>query len=562
MKIKGFLGDIDINPKDHRELALVKNFRTPESGIKLNVDSLEIVREAYDALIEHLYTTVGRFENPPATITTDSGTIINSYLDLKDVNIGLKSADIGIGVRKSHGHFFTDSNVLTFELLAFKGFLPNSMRIKVPYIIVPDDLRQQRAILIFQSLNLLYQILDVAYKIAAGIAQFLDLGYGILAAIAQLLALLIMLAAVIINLIQTLSEIKELYFPKLREFKAVRDLDLIRQGCQYLGYTLESDLLNIELRKLCTMGVPQAVASRSIFDFFQNEQTQFFNKGYPTAQDRVSTLGGLIKFITDTYDARVFVYNGIVKIERRAYFVGTASIILKPTLTDQQNHEDFYKLSDKTAWGRTYDHWEIDYTDIHSPDTYDGMKSEHITEPIVTFNPDLVRLVGLKENAAPFALAARKNGLTRVEKLAQNIFGLFGTAIGSSDDPIEARLGVMMISQQYFSSTKKLWLDVSASNIGKQPLVYKLALSMDTIYTTFKTGLEVINNNFAEKTMIVPFTDENFISLQMNNFVIYEPTGQVVELENIEWFDRKWKAKVEILLPDSSAFNTKTTKLA
>jgi len=85
---------------------------------------------------------------------------------------------------------------------------------------------------------------------------------------------------------------------------------------------------------------------------------------------------------------------------------------------------------------------------------------------------------------------------------------------------------------------------------------------MDTIYAAFKTGLEVINNNFAEKTMIVPFTDENFISLQMNNFVIYEPTGQVVELENIEWFDRKWKAKVEILLPDSSAFNTKTTKLA
>jgi hypothetical protein len=85
---------------------------------------------------------------------------------------------------------------------------------------------------------------------------------------------------------------------------------------------------------------------------------------------------------------------------------------------------------------------------------------------------------------------------------------------------------------------------------------------MDNIYNLFKTELNVINNNYKVKTMTVPFTDENFISLLMNNFVIYEPTGETVEVTNITWFDRKYKAEIEILLPDTSAFNTKTTKLA
>jgi hypothetical protein len=569
MNLTGFPSNIDINPRDRRELAFVKDFRSEsrETGVGLNVDSIEIVNEAYAALLSWLYSEYGRFENPPASALTRSGTIIPMYLDLSQVTIGFDDASVGIDVRKSDGHFFTDANVLTFELLRLKGFLPDSFMIDTPYIIVPDDLKQQRAIMIVTGMSLAYQALDIVFKTVAAAKEFLGGPLNILGAIIELLALLTMLAFVIFAIQQTLIQLKELYFPELRNFKSVKDVDLIRQGCAYLGYTLESNLLDIELNKMCTMGSPQAVPSYSTFNFFQNEQTSYFNKGYPTAQDaQVATLGDMIKFIEKTFNAKTYIYNGVVKIERRSYFQDTATVVLAPTLSDQDAHDDIYTFNESEMWGRMYDHWQIDYVDMHSPDQYSGMKSEYITEPVVTLNPDLVRLIGLKENAAPFAMAGRKNSLTKVDQIVQSLFGEFYNVInqagGTGSSIFNSNIGVMVISQQYFNAPKKLWLELNSQNQGLQPSNYKDILSMDNLYNLFKTDLTVINNNYAVKTMTVPFTDANFISLLMNNFVIYEPTGQAVEVTNIEWFDEKWEANIEILLPDTSAFNTKTTKLA
>lgn len=572
MKLTGFPANIDINPRDRREIAFVKDFRNEdrETGVKLNVDSISIVNEAYAELLTWLYNTTlgfGRFENIPAQALTLSGTIIPMYLDLQMVSVGFNDAEVGINVRKSDGHFFTDANVLTFELLRLKGFLPNSLAIDVPYIIVPDDLRQQRGITIVGTISLVYQILDVTFKLAAVVASFTDIPLGLLAAIIEALALAVMLVLLIIQLQITFNLLKELYFPQLRFFKAFRDVDLIRQGCLYLGYTLDSDLLNIDLNKLSTMGVPEAIEGKSIFQLFENEQTQYFNNGYPTAQDTVSTLGDLITAEEQTFNAKTFVYGGIVKIERRSYFQNTATIRLDPTLSEQSAHDDIYTFNESEAWGRMYNHWQVDYTDAHSPDSYAGMKSEHITEPITTLNPDLVRLIGLEEDAAPFALAGRKNVLTRTDQIVKQLFGAFYDLANAGSGSIggtifSSNIGVMVLSQQYFSSTKKLWLDINGQGYGLQPSNYKDILSMDNLYNLFKTDLEVKNNNYAVKTMTVPFTDDNFISLLMNNFVIYEPTGQPVEVTNITWFDEQWKAEIEILLPDNSAFNTKTTKLA
>jgi hypothetical protein len=571
MIITAFPSNIQINPKNHRELALVKNFRVRESGVTLNTDSLTLVREGYAAAINWIYNEYGRFENPPATITTNSGTIIPSYLDLKNVKIKRESIDLGIEARKSFGHFFENAAGLTFELLNQKGFLTNDLKINVPYIIIPDDLQQQRGIAIITLLAIGYQLAHIAFEIIKVAAAFLDfVPPGLLTAIAQAVGLVIFFAITLIQFLQAAQNLVELYFPQVRYFKAIKDFDLIRRGCEYLGYTLESNLLSIDLSNYSTMGVPEAVAGKSTFNNFQNEQTQYFNRGYPTAADSTPTLDSLIKHIEEQCDARTFVHNGVVKIERRSYFQGTANIRLVPTLTDQAGHEDEYVFNDGESWGRRYDHWQIDYTDMHSPDTYDGMKSEYITTPIVTLNADLVRLNGLKENAAPFALAGRKNSLTKVEVLVSaflgNLYGLISLVGGGSiTDTVNDRNGVMIISQQYFSSTKKLWLDVEISGgkpYGKQPDNYKDIMSMDNFFTQFKTGLNVINNNFALKSMRVPFTDENFISLLQNNFVIYEPTNQPVEVVEIEWFDKKHSANIVVLLPDSSAFNTKTTKLA
>ena len=95
----------------------------------------------------------------------------------------------------------------------------------------------------------------------------------------------------------------------------------------------------------------------------------------------------------------------------------------------------------------------------------------------------------------------------------------------------------------------------------RQPSDYKDFLSMGNIYNSYKTDLEVNKNNFAEKTMTVPFTDDNFSDLLQNNFVNMNGFDDPVEVVNVEWLDRQDKANIVVLLPDNSAFNTQTTVL-
>jgi hypothetical protein len=318
-----------------------------------------------------------------------------------------------------------------------------------------------------------------------------------------------------------------------------------------------------------TLGVPLAEDGKSIFQsFLPTTSTGFFNKGYPTSQDSTPTLGSLIDFYLSTFNLRIFVFEGVVKIERRSYFVNSATVNIIPTLSDQSNHTDEYTFNENDAWGRTYDHWAIDYSDIHSPDTDDGIKSEYVTTQINTLNDDLVRLIGFKENSAPFALGARKDDYTEVEERFLIVFNLFDAVVnafgGSSNaaSNITKRKGVLMIENQYFGVTKKLWGIVNSSNELRQTSDYKTHLSMDNIYTEFKTDLEVDVNNFAEKTITVPFTDDNFTELLQNNYVNYEGFDDAVEVVRIEWKDRQYKADLTVLLPDNSAFNTQAIKIA
>jgi|9_EtaG_2_1085328.scaffolds.fasta_scaffold07654_3 hypothetical protein len=569
MNITGFPDNIDLNPEGYRELAFVKEFRNIRSGVSLNVDEFSLVREALVRLNEWVYNEQGRFENVPVTITSDGGTIYPYYLDLQTLTLGLDRASVGVEARKSEGHFFSNADGLTFEYLRYAGGLPSTDSVYVPYLVIPDNIQALSVITSVTVLSLSYQLYNAAKQIVDVVSEaFNPLNVAVF--VAQLAALVAFFAITLLALIQAVLDLKELIFPQLRRLKAYRDVDLIRRGCEFLGYTLDSTVLDLELQYMYTMGVPLAEDGKSIFQsFLPTTASGFFNKGYPTAQDTTPTLGTLIDFYLNTFNLRIFVFDGVVKIERRLDFINSANVNVIPTLSNQGAHTDEYTFNENDVWGRTYDHWLVDYTDVHSPDTDDGMKSEYVTTQINTLNPDLVRLTGLKENAAPFALGSRKNAFTDIESQMLLLFNLFDSVInvfgGNSNtaSTVTERLGVLMIEKQYFSVTKKLWgLVDSNTNELRQTSDYKTRLSMDTIYTNFKTDLEVNKNNFAEKTITVPFTDDNFTSLLQNNYVNYDGYDDPVEVVSCTWFDRQYKAELTVLLPDDSAFNTQSIKIA
>lgn len=93
MELTGFISNSNLVFREPREIGFTKDFRDRLSGVKLTIEKITLVRESYDAAINHIYNTVGRFENIPAQAQLDS-TIINLFLDLKNVTIGLDDIDV------------------------------------------------------------------------------------------------------------------------------------------------------------------------------------------------------------------------------------------------------------------------------------------------------------------------------------------------------------------------------------------------------------------------------------------------------------------------------------
>ena len=583
MKITFCPDNVPVEIDNIRSVGLEKNFLNPKSGVTLNVESFSLLNEAYTRMKTWLYNEQGRFENAPALVTTNPtngvNTVYPAYIDQKDMEIGFNRITCNIQFRKSYGQFFDQMSGLTFELLYEKGGLPDSVIVDVPYIIIPDNLRYQKVVAIITELSLAFQI-GITVKEIIDVPLMLLNPLNLAVSIAQLAILIVFLLLMIIAFVQASSALKELYFPKVRYLKGVSDYNLIKYACIYLGYTFQSTMMVNELWGMHTIGKPIAIEGEGITEFFDNEITSYFNKGYPTAGDTIPTADLLVDHYLDTYDSMITIVDGDVVLERESYFAGNASIVLDPTLSDQENHDNKYKFNDDAAWGRKYDHWADDQQDIHSIEANKPMKAEYITEPVQVINADLFHLTGLKENAAPFAPAQRKNGYTRLEASILELFTTFDAIInlfsvnsgtnGSSNlaQGISNRDGIMIIERQYFSVTKKMWgtpvtqiINGASTQVLKQPSNFQSIMAMSNIHDLFNLGQNVINNNYRIEAMSVPFTDPNFQSLLANNFVIWKPTGDSVKVLNAVWRNMQYKVDLIVRIPDESAFNTKTTRI-
>ena len=222
-------------------------------------------------------------------------------------------------------------------------------------------------------------------------------------------------------LVKLSQQFFELIFPKIRYFKGSKIRDLIQKGCQYLGFTFSSTLLDNN-SNLAIMPVPLIKEKKSIFDFLQNDLDFSFTKGYPTSQDTLSTLGELIKTVELWFNAKTRVYNGEVQIERRDYWALITQNTIVPSLSDQDRRQDQYELNTDEAWKRTYVHYQIDYSDFHTVDFFDPTDAEYSTEPLNVINSDLVSIRGLNDVNIPFALGVRKNQLNWLELFAKGFF--------------------------------------------------------------------------------------------------------------------------------------------
>lgn len=556
--MKHFLNNIEVSPRNVLEIGLETNYTGDPTILEIDVDRIVLPREAKQIIDNHV-STQGLFEGIPYRIELDQNIVLDYYVDLTEEAI-FRDFEIEVKIKKQGGKdsFFDKAQGLSFELMSAKGV--NFNFIDIPYLIIPDNQLEAGISLsiatyvmtkesIQATKDLITATRDLIEAVTPNVSlvpvpplgEIISLSLAVVAQLAYTIA-------VYVALIKLAQQMFELIFPKVRYYKGAKVKELIEKGCNYLGFQLESNLLN-SLDNLTIMPVPLTKEKKGIFDYIQNDLNFSFTKGYPTAQDTTATLGELIEAVETTFNAKTRSINGVVQIERRDYWQNITSNTIVPALNIQDERQSEYTYNTSEAWKRYYVHYRVDYSDTHTVDFYDPTDAEYSTEALNVINKDLVSIRGLNDVAIPFALGVRKNELNWIEKFAKGFFkvvdaitGIFGGGT-SLVAKIQNRIGVTQISAQYYSITKLLY----AVN-GKQPVNYVDIIKASAIYNNFHKINEIqINGYKIFNEAPVRINSTEFVSLLNNNFAYIE--GLLCEIISIKYVDNESKAIISYKQP-------------
>lgn len=562
--MKHFINGVEVTPRNILNIGIESDFTDRPEYLEVDADKLILPREAVPIIQQHLIT-YGPFEGIPYDIITNSGITIQYYIDLQDDTI-FRDFEIEVKIKRrfAKDNFFERADSYTFELMRAKGV--NFDYFDCPYVIIQDNAVPTAIGLAISIYVVTKDTIDQIIALSQTITNIIDsvtpevgagvttdpaeIGTLIVKAILQLLVVGLLLIA----LLKLVQQLFELIFPKVRYFNAIKVKRLLEQSCAHLGYSFSSSLLDA-LPGLTILPAPLVKDKESFWDFLQNDLNFAFNKGYPSASDSTPTLGSLLIALENQFNARTKVINGEVQFEIRNYWQDLASNQIVPALNLQDKRQSEFRYNVEDIWKRYYIHYQTDYSDLFTIDFYDPNDAEYSTEPINVANPDLVTIRGLNEVSIPFALGGRKSGLNWLEKLAKGFFeicdGVINTFGGNGNfaAQIENRVGVLQVSQQFFSTTKMLY-----TIGGKQPSNYPDLISAGAIYRNYHQINEIAINDYKVFNNVpVRMNDEEFVTLLNNNYA--EIDGVVCEILTIQYKDEESLATISYRMPFNWADN-------
>jgi hypothetical protein len=569
--VKHFLNGTEVVPENYKTIGFRADWTSDPSEAELTADRIIFTNNARRLIFQHIESGAGLFEGIPYTV--QFGTVeIEYFIDLTD-NPQFTDSSIEVSIKKRKGikWFLESADGLSFELLNKKvGGMSYQL---APYVIVKDNQLELGLMLSLSTYSLTRELIQSIKDLVTTISQTIQAatpstGTGVVIDIGDIIALvlniaaqIVYIAALVIALIDLIKQLIELIFPKVRYFKVNTVEYLLKTGIEYLGYQFSSTLISTEYKFLTVVPVPLVPANKSIFNFNINLNSQPYTKGYPTSSDTVSSLGALIDFVKMYFNASVRIIGNTVHIERRKYWQQYSSLNIRNTLNLQDKRKKAYTYNMGDNWKRKYIKYQNDIADTHTADNWEGADCEYSTEPINVVNPDLVLIKGFREIDIPFAMGARKKQLNFIEKAAEKlaitadkiINGLGGNS--SFTAKIQARIGVMQISQQYFSVTKLIW-----AVGGKQPANYLDVIGANAIYTKNHVTNQVKENFQYIETADVPFSPDNFLNLLENNFAS-DQDGNEIEILSLEYMNDSAVATIEFSIPSGDANNLKTEKI-
>jgi len=547
--IRYYLNGTECNPLNKDSVNYVFNFEDRKiSQLELSVDTLEFVNEDRQAIKTWL-ETYGYFVGMPLDIKYSNGLIVKYILDFQDPAFREKERSYKVKLKKYKGidNFFDNADGMSFGLV---NWSPSDFT-AVDYVIIPEEQPTYYISLMLATFALSQELGKAIDEIQQSIADIVkasipvglpvpapDFGAIIVAGI-KLAARVAYAIFIVIALIKLLTEIINIIFPTIRQFKAIKVKTLFEKSCAFLGYSVSSTLLN-SLAPLTILPVPLKSKQNSWYLELIAPNTLAYTNGYPSSRDSIKTLGQLITALEDIFNAKIKVSNGLVTFEQEWFFKQTPNTGLLSAFNLQSELQSEFSQNSSEISKRMVVQFQTDPTDFNTfDDTFQSLfeiSSEVENSPGRAY--ELIK--GYDLINIPFARGTNKGSLNFLEKSAKVLAQAVDLFCGSNlQSKVNARKNVMQISSQYFSVTKLLWMNGTRLHQEQTNFIGAQAIALNYWYSRF---IENNQKNIYD-SMPVAMTESELFSLLQNNFIVLD-NGKIAEITSVQWSELQAKAMV------------------
>lgn len=553
-KIKGQ----EISPDNRFDIGVSIDFDARIDQQKMTTDTVVLSREGNKIVKDHI--SQGKLlEGIPYEIEFAQQSI-EYFIDLtSELKIYDNKVHVTLKNYLGHDQFFDKAETLIWDLVHLSNPITG---IDIKYQILPQD-ANARALM--ASLGLFTISMSIAQQAREVKERASDLGFltlpfigisavgpvitpdwkSILIAAAKLIIALAFFAILLYQAGVLGAEIYRLLNPPLNILKASTAIELLKKGCNHLGFKFQSSILEGDYKDMVILPVPQNRTNVKWYDVFSGDFGTGLNKAFPQASDTVGTLGALIYAMENMFNAKTKVQNGLVQLERWDYWGINANQQLSSSLVVQADRVNMFEYDFSKLFKRYYIHYLTDYSDYNTLDAFENNLAEYSLDTTKPTDPKLNLIKGLQEKTIPFALAKRKDKLTWLEK---QFLGLYKSidklTLGKSGLVAKKnKYGAIQITDAFFSTTKIFMWDKAFGARENQEV-----LTPTYLWDKF----HYINNPEIYQYIIkrgvkIKITSAEFVGILNKNFVIID--GKLCEITKLDYFDEKNYAVIDYKEP-------------
>jgi hypothetical protein len=565
--MRHFLNGIEVSPRNRDEIGVVCDFTGNPDVLSLNTDTLVLPREANQMVKQHIQTS-GLFIGIPYQVQMDGGITLDYYIDLCDPGSKpvLRQHDIEVKIKRSKGYddFRSKADGTSFELIVKDNGINFFSYKRIPFFIIKDNVNEQMLTLSLSLFIMTKEIIAAAKDLAKSFTAFLNASIGGIAeALANLIIDTIYFAALVIAAIQYIAELIKLIFPIKRYLNGCYYKELMFKACQYLGYNFSSELFDNDPGWFLLPVPINRNNNESIFQSALDGLGNNFNLGYPTASDSVGLVGQFFDACETQFNGRTFVIGNTIHFERRDWLQNNSTLLMAPALNIQADRDESFTYNTEDAWKRYYIHYASDFTDLNTVEgvNFGFSDAEYSCENSVPgANNNLITIKGLNDVSIPFAMGFNKDKLTFVEVfgriLATGWDGLtnaltFGNGSNFAAQ-ISSRVDALKISQQYFSTTKSLYVYNRPNNTVLINQDFNTNNSARALWNKYHYINQIQLNQFeVHENARTRIRQQDFVNLLSNNYVFID--NQICEVLKMTWIDEKSYCEITYRKPSTWA---------